>query len=306
MLFFTKEIVVPKYFLFLNYFYGIINSLLSLKEKFMHFQKNILLIILFSILFFKNIQAQQMNYTADWKKIETTLQENKNKDAEILILALLQKTKTAKNSEQTIKALCYLLASQSERDEKAQWNHILFFEKELNNFSAAPEKQLLANILAKLYLNYYQQFQYQILNRTAIVDNKNKTDIETWTPQDFFDKISFYYNMSILEKEKTTKINITQWNEIVTQGENTQKLRSNLYEVLVNDAIDYFANTGFQITKPVYNYELENENLFSEASIFSKLKIESKDAQSEKIYKYFTLSGCIESAFRAKRTRCFN
>ncbi|MBP6455883.1 MAG: alpha-2-macroglobulin [Chitinophagaceae bacterium] len=223
-----------------------------------------------------------MNYNADWKKIETTLQENKNKDAEKLILALLQKTRAAKNSEQTIKALCYLRASQSERDEKAQWNHIIFFEKELNNFSTAPEKQLLANILAKLYKNYYQQFQYQILNRTEIIDNKNKTDIETWTPQDFFDKISFYYNMSILEKEKTSKINISQWNELITPGENTQKLRSNLYDVLINDAIDYYSNTGFQITKPVYVFELDNENFFSNVVDFTKIKFENKDASSEK------------------------
>ncbi len=248
----------------------------------MQFQKKALLILFFSLLVLKNMQAQQKTYTDDWKKIEAVMQLNKNQDAEKLILTLLQKAKADKNSQQTIKALCFLRSSQSERDEKAQWNHILFFENEMKTFSAAPEKQLLANLLAKLYKYYYQQYQYQILNRTAIADNKNNTDIETWTPDDFFDKISFYYKMSISEKEKTSKISIEQWNELITPGENTQKLRSNLFDVLINDAIDYFANSGFQITKPAYVFELDNENFFSNVNDFSKIIFDTKENSSEK------------------------
>ncbi len=247
------------------------------------------IIILFSILISLTTLAQTSSYDAQWKQIYEFIKKQKSQDAEKKIRQLLTRAKKEKNTEQTIKSLIFLRKAIAQRDEKETTTTIQDFENEIVGLDF-PEKNIMHSMIASLYHSYYQNNRWKIYKRTEVTsatDLKYPKDIETWTPQLFFNKIQEQYDASLKNTSGLKKYSTAQFPELITQGKNTKNLHPTLFDVLVHRAIDYYQNTEIDITKAAYYFKLKSDQAFASPKEFSQYVFKTQDDYSTK---YIALS----------------
>jgi uncharacterized protein YfaS (alpha-2-macroglobulin family) len=259
---------------------------------------------LLTVLFVFGLQtlfAQNMNnnYQTQWKKVEKAFQKGLNKTAQTEIEGILKMAKAENNSEQTIKALCNLRVAMRDRDEESRKNDIALFEKELTG-AIFPTKQLLHSMLADLYWTYYEENRYKILNRTTVGETKTpKSDLATWSADDFYNKAFQHFNASLSDKEKSKAFPIKNISEILDKGKNTEKLRPTLYDFLVHRAIDYFKQEENELTKPAYSFEIDDEKAFASASTFCNATFNPDNYRDDSNSKKYTALKLYQEIIKA-------
>ncbi len=228
--------------------------------------------------------SQTNYYESNWKEVDQLLQKQKSKDAEKLIKEILSFAKKNNNKEQIIKSVAKMRMAQTDRDEKNEVNNIIAFEKVLPGLEF-PEKNVVHSMIATLYQSYYQNHRWQIMKRTNVANTKDlkyPTDVETWTPQIYFDKIQEHYEASLNKASKLTQYKSEQFKELITAGQFTEKLRPTLFDVLVHRAIDFYSSYETDIAKPAYFFQLKNKNAFADITTFANTSFKNKDDYSSK------------------------
>jgi hypothetical protein len=241
--------------------------------------KNICAIILIS-LSGTTLFAQNANngYEKNWKKVDSLInkkgltQSAWNEVNNIYILA-----KKEKNDAQVIKALMYKMNLQQDNQDDAVKKNINELEEEIKS-AQEPAKSILTSILAEMYWNYFQQNRYRFYSRTNTTDFK-KTDIATWAIDDFHKKISELYLASLANEKLLQQTKLEPFDAIIIKG-NVRYLRSTLYDLLTHRALEYFKNDERDINKPAYAFELDNDEAFAAANVFSKYHFTTKDSSS--------------------------
>ncbi len=245
----------------------------------MAFARNTAILLIQFLFFTQFLQAQQKmtNYDIPWKKVDSLLSKKGLPQSALeevnKIYALAKKEK---QDAQVIKAVLYqasLQQSTEDADTKtfAQWQHEI-------DSASQPAKSIIQSILAEKYKYYFQQRRWQLYNRTQTV-NFIKTDIATWTADDFHKKMAELYLASIKDEKLLQQTKLDAFDAIITKG-NVRYLRPTLYDLLTNRALDYFKNEERDITKPAYAFEINDAAYFSPAAEFIKLNITTKDVES--------------------------
>ncbi len=149
------------------------------------------------------------------------------------------------------------------------------------NLSVKPEpaKQILHSILADLYWQYYQQNRYRILDQTVVSTNTSE-DIATWDALRFVEKTSQHYNASLKNSEILQKVSLKLYDPILQTADGSKQFRPTLYDFLAHRAIDFFMNDEASITKPIYQYVMQDAKLLETPEIFTGLKIATSDTLS--------------------------
>ncbi len=255
--------------------------------------KKYLIILSFTLLPIMSM-AQSNFYDAQWQEVKALLKKQQSQDAEKLVRTILSTAKKEQNKEQIIKSLIILRQSLAERDEQDVRNTIIAFENEISGLGF-PEKNILHSMIASLYDNYYQRNRWLIFQRTEVAtisDLKHPDDINTWTPQLFFNKIHEHFEASLGNAEKLLAYPITNYPELITPGNNATTLRPTLFDILVHRAIDYFSREEIDITKAAYYFKLTDTLAFADATTFEKIIFDTKDTNSSKhlVLRYLQLA----------------
>jgi hypothetical protein len=224
-----------------------------------------------------NAQNNVKSYSAQWKVIEAYQKKNLPKSALQEVKKVYDLAKTENQDAQLIKAAVYMINLQNETREDAAAAAIAELEKEVS-ISSEPAKSILTNLLASTYYAYYQSIRWQIYQRTATVNFK-KEDINTWSNDDFHDKISALYLASISNETLLKQTKLEPYDAIIIKG-TTRKLRPTLYDLLTNKALQYFASDERNIKKPSYAFEIDKASAFDPAADFIHRKFETKDTTS--------------------------
>lgn len=242
------------------------------------------IIILCSLFITFSSMAQTSYYDTQWQTVSELMKKQKSKDAEALIKKIKAKAQKEDNKEQVIKSLILLRQSVAQRDEKDGTNTIQDFEKQITGLKF-PEKNIMHSMIASLYHSHYQRNRYKIFKLTEIAnpdDLKFPKDIETWTPQLFFNKIQEQYDASLVNTAGLKKYPTTKFPELITKGKNSENLHPTLFDVLAHRAIDYYTRNEIDITKAAYYFKLKDEKAFATASQFSNTTFNTKDDYSTK------------------------
>ena len=225
-----------------------------------------------------NAQIPIKNYEKEWKKVdELVTKKNLPKSALEEVKKIYQLAKKDKQEAQVIKALVYMIGLQQENREENETLGIGEIEKEIT-LSKEPVTSILESLLAEIYWNYFQQYRWQLYNRTQTKDFK-KEDIATWTAEDFHRKISELYLHSISNEKLLQQTRLDPFDAIIIKG-NTRHLRPTLYDLLAHRALDYFRNTERDIKKPAYAFEINQAEAFAPAAQFVTYKFVTKDSLS--------------------------
>ncbi len=252
-------------------------------------------LLLFMIILFSNFSsAQNNNYESLWKKVENFEIEGLPKSALKIVEDIEVKAKKEENAPQLIKIMLFKSKFALVLEEEAQLKIINNFKTEIEK-SKFPVKNVLENILANLYWQYFQQNRWKFYNRTKVfevledTDNQNSgisrasmlnKDFRTWDLQTLFNEIHLHYQNSLQNGLLLQLEPLKNYDALLKTQKNSKLYRPTLFDFLSHNALEFYKTNETHITKPSYKFEIDNPDYLSNANTFSSLNITSKDATS--------------------------
>ncbi len=230
------------------------------------------------VLFSTSIKAQN-NYESLWGKVSQFEKEDLPKSALKVVEEIYGKAVKDNNSPQLIKTLLFKSKFALIIEEDAQLKVINEFKKHIQN-NNTPTKNVLENILANLYWQYFNQHRWKFYNRTKTNSKVDETDFRTWDLETLFTEIHTHYQNSLADKETLQKTDIHKFSDILNTVKGSKKYRPTLYDFLAHNALKFYITDETSITKPNYQFKIDNSDLLCDAVFFSKLNLQTKDTLS--------------------------
>ncbi|UAY52690.1 alpha-2-macroglobulin family protein [Ferruginibacter albus] len=224
------------------------------------------------------IIAQQKDYAANWKKVDQLEKKGLTKSALQEVQKIYALAVKENNDVQQVKACIYQANYKTALQEGSAQSNIFYFDT-LVSKAKVPAKNILQSIQAQLYWQFLQNNRYKFYNRTQL-QTENSKDITTWSIEKLSATIATLYKQSLTNETILKKININTYDAIVVKGQNTLKLRPSLYDFLAFRALDYFNNDERSVTKPAYEFTIDDEAYFKPAIEFTGSHFQTKDSSS--------------------------
>ncbi|MCL6295665.1 alpha-2-macroglobulin family protein [Jejuia spongiicola] len=236
---------------------------------------SILMIILFSNL----TLAQNPDYKMLWDKVEKLEVEGLPKSALKIVEDISVKAKKDKNHPQLIKTMLFKSKFALVLEEDAQLKIINSFNSEIEQ-SSFPTKNILENILANLYWQYFNQNRWQFYNRTKTSEKVDSNDFRTWDLQTLFSEIHIHYKKSLQNGLMLQLEPLSNYSVLINEQKGSKIYRPTLFDFLSHNALLFYKSNETHITKPAYKFEIDNPDFLGDANTFSNLNLESKDSTS--------------------------
>ena len=241
-------------------------------------------IFLLMVLFSNSSSAQDYNnYEKQWQEVLKLEKEGLTKSASEAVARLKTRAKTDNNSVQMVKILLFESKYALTLEEDAQLKIINDFKSEIDK-SQFPTKNLLENVLANLYWQYFQQNRWQFYNRTKTESKVDAEDFRTWDLQTLFDEIHLHYKNSLENGLMAQQTPLERFDDILHTQKDSKVFRPTLFDFLNHNALQFYKTPENNITQPAYKFELSDKAYLNDAITFSKLKIESKDTTSLQLH----------------------
>ncbi|MCQ2264650.1 MAG: MG2 domain-containing protein [Bacteroidales bacterium] len=155
----------------------------------------------------------------------------------------------------------------------------LAINQEIKNSQGQPVNQAVwHSCMAQLLHSYYEQNQYEILDRTPIVGEINP-DFNTWDLQTLVQQIVFHYLSSIKQTEILQNIPITEYAALLDTTISIE-YRPTLYDFLAFRALDYLGNTIPKLPVPMKPFDINNPVYWKDNADFTQIAITSSDSLS--------------------------
>ncbi|MCG8235578.1 alpha-2-macroglobulin family protein [Tenacibaculum finnmarkense] len=235
--------------------------------------------LLFMITIFSGALNAQENYNGLWEDVAKLEQQNLPKSALKVVETIYAKADVAKNSPQIIKALFYKSKFSLTLEEDAQLKIINQFKTHINK-SAFPTKNVLENILANLYWQYFNQNKWKFYNRTKTSKKVDTIDFRTWDLDTLFAEIHTHYQKSLENGLLLQQTDIREFSDILYIVQGSKEYRPSLFDFLAHNALDFYKTSETNITKPSYQFKIDNSELIGTAKKFTQLNLVTKDATS--------------------------
>ena len=240
--------------------------------------KKITTIFLMILLFSLTLNAQN-DFDKLWNKVEKLEIDVLPKSALKVVDQIYAEAERKNNAPQIIKALFYKSKFSLILEENAQLKVINSLKKQISkrNF---PEKNVLQNVLANLYWQYFNQNRYKFYNRTKTENKIKSEDFRTWDLTTLFKEIHFYFNASLNDEKKSKNIKIETFSDILLLQNTTKTYTPTLFDFLANNALQFYKSSETSITRPSYQFVINESSYLSDVKTFLQLDITSKDSLS--------------------------
>ncbi len=233
--------------------------------------------------FIEGTMTDKTDYSTLWKQVEDFNRKGLPKSALKVVEEIYKKAKANNNAGQLVKALIHKMRYLQQVEEEA------FFkaQKELNEElkeSRFPVTPVLHSMLAEQYWNYYQTNRYRFLERTETSADFKQDDVRTWSLKKIVETVIFHYGKSLEDAEKSKETPVNVFDEVIDRGNTGRKFRPTLYDFLAHRAVDFYMSSEPGLTKPKYQFTLNNPDYFSPTEAFAKLELSTKDTFSFQFY----------------------
>ncbi len=238
--------------------------------------------ILCTIAIFFNLsifsQIKMNDYPVQWKKVDAFEKKGLTKSALKEVLSIYNLAIKENNDAQQIKSCMYQIKYRNMVEEDANVNNIFFIDTLIAK-AKAPTKNILQSMQAELFWQYLQNNRWEIKNRTKLADEKSK-DITTWSIDKLYETISKLYKTSLKNEPILKTTSLAGLDAILTKGINTRQLRPTLYDFLAHRALSYFTTGESDLTKPAYQFTINDAKAFAAANEFAAASFKTKDTAS--------------------------
>ncbi|MBQ0770069.1 MAG: alpha-2-macroglobulin [Bizionia sp.] len=235
----------------------------------------LLMLVLFANLSF----SQDKNYSELWSAVETEELQGLPKSALKIVETIETKATADNNESQLIKVLLFKSKFALILEEEAQLQVINGFKTKIKT-SSAPTKNILENVLANLYWQYFQAHRYQFYNRTKTEEKVNADDFRTWDLTTLIEDIQLHFDNSLQNETLLQNTALQDYNLLFNQKKDSKLYRPTLFDFLSHNALDFYKASDAGITKPAENFKIDDSIYFSNAEVFSKINIQSTDSLS--------------------------
>lgn len=223
--------------------------------------------------------AQKQNdYAAQWKKVEGFESKGLPKAALKEVLAIYNLAIKENNEAQQIKSCMYQIKYRNVTEEENNEKNI-FFVDTLIQKAKAPAKNILQSMQAEMFWQYLQNNRWKFYSRTELANEKSK-EISTWSLDKLHATIAALYKASLSNTNLLQQTKLEKFDPIINKGENTRQLRPTLYDFLIHRALEYFVTDENDLTKPAYQFEINDAKAFASAEEFVSASFETKDTAS--------------------------
>lgn len=243
-------------------------------------KKITLLFLLITAIINTSMAQKNNNYTAQWKKVDAFEKKGLTASALKEVVSIYNLAIKDRNDAQQIKACMYQIKYRNMREEESQEKNI-FFADTLIAKAKAPAKNMLQSMQAEMMWQYLQNHRWQFYNRTELKEEKSK-DISTWSLEKLHAEITKRYKASLdVNTESILKATkLEGYDAIIIKGENTRNLRPTLYDFLAFRALDYYMTDERDITKPAYQFTINDPVAFAPAAEFAQHRFDTRDTAS--------------------------
>ncbi len=225
-----------------------------------------------------NARAQPVkNYEKEWGVVENHINKSLPQSALEEVNKIYTLARKDKQEAQLIKALIYRYILQQNTTEDNEITHLKAWEKEADSLKGNA-RSILLNATASGYYSYMQNKRWQIQKRTKVPGNTS-TDIDTWTLDDFNIKITRLFTESLKNETQLAAQPLSQYEVLIQKG-NVRHLKPNLYSLLADKALEYFASGEKYMTQPSYVFQLDDVAAFAPAEKFISYQFKTKDTAS--------------------------
>ncbi len=222
--------------------------------------------------------GQTEDYNALWAEVSKYEKEGLPKSALQVVTSIAEKAKQDNNSSEEIKALLHKSKYLLILEEDAQLKIINTFKSKIEE-SQAPTKNILENMLATMYWQYFNQHRYQFYERTN-TSEKIDDDFRTWDLQTLFNNIQNYYNRSLQNGLILQQVELSRFNTILNQQKDSKHYRPTVFDLLSHNALQFFKTSENSITKPSYAFKIDNPILLGPTKAFTGADLVSRDSTS--------------------------
>ena len=230
--------------------------------------------------------GQAYDYEKAWLEVEKNINEGLPKSALEKVEEIHKMALSDKNDPQLVKSVVYLTRLTIQSDEKGIEASIEKLESVVKSANA-PTKQITASYLAELYQRYFDNYRWEISQRSELTGEKS-ADFRTWSTQQFLTTIESWYLFSLEDKKavdvpvETFKIVLNKYDaEAIT-------FRPTVYEVLADRAFTFFNNYDSYSNENSQSFQVSDSWYFADAESFTKKDIITTDKSSAK-YKMLRL-----------------
>ncbi|WP_240923738.1 carboxypeptidase-like regulatory domain-containing protein [Mangrovimonas sp. CR14] len=223
--------------------------------------------------------SQTDPYLKLWKQVESYELDNLPKSALKAVNDIATLAKKEGNKPQEIKTLIYKSKFALILEEDAQLKVIQDFKSEIHQ-AEAPTKNLLENMLATMYWQYFQQNRWKIYNRTETTQKVDSVDFRTWDLNTLFKEIQKHFQASLEPSDVLKETPIETFKLLLTEQKDSKIYRPTLYDLLAHNALEFYKTDESSITKPDEAFEIDNDRFLCPADEFSSLNITSTDSTS--------------------------
>ncbi len=233
------------------------------------------------LLFYANFSNAQTpeDFSELWKQVSDFENKGLPKSALKIVVSIEKKAKASNNTPQEVKTLLYRSKYALILEEDAQFNVINDF-KSIISKSESPTKNVLQNILATLYWQYFTQNKWKFYNRTKTNKKVDEIDFRTWDLETLFEEVHFNYEQSLANGLILQQTSLEAYDAILTPQINSKTYRPTLYDLLSHNALQFYKTNENNITKPAYKFEIDSPKLLGTSKAYAFMNLESQDSTS--------------------------
>ncbi|MEJ2194913.1 MAG: alpha-2-macroglobulin family protein [Ignavibacteriaceae bacterium] len=231
----------------------------------------------------KIIYHMNDDYKSAWDTVDSLENKGLTRSALEVVEEIYRTAKIQNNEPQIIKSLFFKLKYANYVEEYSQQKIIKQVTEEIDS-TAFPANAVLQSILANIYWQYYQNNRWRYQQRTETV-NFDNDDFETWDIARLIREIVKHYQASLEKSDSLKLIPIKEYEDILYYSSSAQAyLRPTLFDLLAHNALSFYINDEASVTDPVYKFELNGPDDFSQAEDFIDIDFTTKDSLSLKFY----------------------
>lgn len=219
-------------------------------------------------------------FDPEWREIDSLLKRGLPKSALQKLNAIEPTIRESKHAGQLVKWVTTKVAILQNIEENSEWKNYQRFIEEIAK-ADTPAKEVLEFYLAQYMQAWTQQNLWRIRNRTAVADNEEE-DLRTWSLPKLEQETNRLFQAAIANP-KLKDLPVSAIDPLVVKGENTEGLRSSLYDLLAHEVLNYYSRENNFLTEPAYQFYVDDPEYFAEAKTFAGKQIVARDTASRKL-----------------------
>lgn len=145
----------------------------------------------------------------------------------------------------------------------------------------AETHAVLRAVLANWYWNFFQQNQWQFLRRTDTDDSTAEDDFMTWPLTRILAHIDQQFQAVLTDAPALQAIPVADYELLLEKGSAPQNYRPTLYDVLAQNALDFYQSGTQAGSRAAYAFDLLAESpIFAEVDLFLAWQPASDDTSA--------------------------